>query len=402
MLQFRWLIFTSMMFVSTTLLLGRVASADDEPKFEAETIDDEVMIGYGTALGDVDGDGSVDIMLADKKQFVWYESPSWKKHVLAENLTERDNVCIAARDIDGDGKVEIAVGAQWNPGDTVNSGAVFYLDPPKDRTKPWRAIQLPNEPVVHRMRWLKLNDDRFVLVVSPLHGRGNKNGEGAGVKLIAYERPEDVDGDWASTLLDDSLHVTHNLDPVQWDGLSESEELLYAGREGAMLISLEDGRFTRSPFPLVQGSGEIRMGLLDQATPFLATIEPFHGNELVVYRSEFKRGQKGGQPNSIVERILIDRRINAGHAIATADLFGDGRQEIVAGWRSPNDDGIVGLRVYWAEDAEGREWKSMLLDDNTMACEDARTGDLNGDGLIDIVASGRATHNLKIYWNRSR
>ena len=100
-------------------------AAEQQPKFKAQTIDDTVEIGYGTAIGDVDGDGKPDVILADKKEFVWYQNPSWKKHVIAENLTERDNVCIAARDINGDGKVEIAVGGQWNPGDTLNSGAVF-------------------------------------------------------------------------------------------------------------------------------------------------------------------------------------------------------------------------------------------------------------------------------------
>lgn len=35
-----------------------------------------------------------------------------------------------------------------------------------------------------------------------------------------------------------------------------------------------------------------------------------------------------------------------------------------------------------------------------MACEDLKLADLDGDGRLDIVASGRATKNLVIYWNR--
>src|SRR3954468_17016178 len=89
-----------------------------EAAFEIQTIDENISIGYGLALGDVDGDGKPDILLADQKQFVWYRNGDWKKFVMAENLTEHDNVCIAARDINGDGKVEVAVGAQWNPGET--------------------------------------------------------------------------------------------------------------------------------------------------------------------------------------------------------------------------------------------------------------------------------------------
>ena len=35
----------------------------------------------------------------------------------------------------------------------------------------------------------------------------------------------------------------------------------------------------------------------------------------------------------------------------------------------------------------------------TRNVEQVRLLDLNGDGRPDIVAAGRATHNLKIYWN---
>src|SRR5258708_4551575 len=127
-------------------LYARSLAADPpEPKSTAITLDDHIQIGYGLAIADVDGDGHPDILLADKKQFVWYRNPgpaqardpaAWHKYLLAENLTEDDNVCIAAQDIDGDGKCEIAVGAAWKPSDTEKSGAVFYLIPPADRTQP--------------------------------------------------------------------------------------------------------------------------------------------------------------------------------------------------------------------------------------------------------------------------
>ncbi|QGQ21805.1 hypothetical protein F1728_03470 [Gimesia benthica] len=370
-------------------------AADATPKFKPQTIDDTVEIGYGTAIGDVNGDGKPDILLADKKEFVWYENPSWQRHVIAENLTERDNVCIAARDIDGDGKVEIAVGGEWNPGDTLNSGAVFYLVPPTDRSQLWEPVKLPHQPVVHRMRWVKLDDQKFALVVSPLHGKGNKRGEGAGVKLIAYEKPDNPRDEWQQTIIEDTMHVTHNLDPAQWIPSTPAEEILYAGREGAMLLSYQNGKWSTQKFPLIEGSGEIRMGQLAPENQFIATIEPLHGDRLVLYQST--ASNKG-----IDQRQVLDDNIKAGHAVATADLFGDSRQEIVAGWRTPNKDQKVGVKVYWATDASGKTWESAWIDDNGMACEDLRLGDLNGDGKIDIVAAGRNSHNLKIYWNESK
>jgi hypothetical protein len=44
---------------------------------------------------------------------------------VSSSLPVHHNVCIAAEDITGDGQAEVAVGAEWNPEDPVNSGAVF-------------------------------------------------------------------------------------------------------------------------------------------------------------------------------------------------------------------------------------------------------------------------------------
>lgn len=390
--------------------LAGASALGGEPSFSPQTIDDGVQIGYGVDIGDVDGDGKPDILLADKKQFVWYRNPGWEKHLLAENLTVQDNVCLAARDIDGDGKVEIAVGAEWNPGDTVSSGAVFYLEPPPDRTQLWKAIRLPCEPVTHRMRWVQLAENRFTLVVSPLHGRGNRNGEGAGVKLLAYSKPEAAGEPWKTEVLEDTLHVTHNLDPCQWFPETPSEEILYLGREGAMLLSWSQEKWSKSPLPPIGGGGEIRLGRRADRSPFVVAIEPFHGDKLVYYsqsadqNSESAAQPEDGQPTAaLAAGVVLDDNYNQGHAIATADLFGDAGQEIVAGWRNRNRDGQVGLKVYYQTQngAAGtqQDWRSAWVDENGMATEDVRIADLNGDGRPDIVASGRDTHNLKIYWN---
>src|SRR5262245_6972218 len=200
--------------VAASLALISFANAADValPRFRTVEIDSKIEIGYGVAVADVDGDGKPDILLADKKQIVWYRNPGWEKFVIAENLTKLDNVCLAAADLDGDGKAEVAVGAGWNPSDTVGSGAVFYLIAPKDRTQKWTAVQLPHEPTVHRMKWLRDASGHFQLLVVPLHGRGNKDGEGVGVRLLTYQMPYSLPDSWRTNVLNDSWHLTHNFD----------------------------------------------------------------------------------------------------------------------------------------------------------------------------------------------
>jgi hypothetical protein len=367
------------------------------PRFEAQTIDDNIAIGYGLAIGDVDGDGKPDILLADKKQFVWYRNGDWKRFVMIENLTPHDNVCLAARDLDGDGKVEVAVGAQWNPGETsdaTQSGSVHYLIRPQDPTQRWEALPLPHEPTVHRMRWVRSAEGVPFLVVAPLHGRGNKGGAGAGVKLQAYRMPRDPREPWTLVTLDESMHLTHNLEVVETGKSPGRTHLYFAGKEGVRQVAGFSDKKTAGPAAPVAGvelpTGEVRLGSLGGSQPFLATIEPMHGTAVAIY----PLGNKA-------RRQVLDEQLKEGHALATADLLGLGRDQVVAGWRLPNADNKVGIKLYVPADKTGTQWQAHWIDENGMATEDLQVADLNGDGKADIIASGRATKNLKIYWNKS-
>ncbi len=388
-------------FVILTWGISSLLAAEPPvPSFRAVEIDAKVEIGYGVTVADVDGDKKPDILLADKKQFVWYKNPGWEKFVIAENLTAQDNVCLAAADIDGDGKCEIAVGAEWNPGDTVNSGAVFYLIAPKDRTQKWEPVKLPHEPTVHRMRWVKNWQNEFELVVTPLHGRGNKNGQGDGVKVLAYKKPGEPQQAWTTRVMNDALHMTHNFEPVQWDD-DDAQELLIASREGVFVLNWDPDasalKLTQLSGAESGGAGEVRLGKLAGGKRFFATVEPMHGTNLVVYTEPPAYDGKKLWTRNVVDSTLVD-----GHALACGDLLGIGSDQIVVGWRAMNKPGVkVGIKVFTPLDRDGKNWRMNLADDNTMACEDLCLADLNGDGKLDLVAAGRATKNLKIYFNTS-
>lgn len=383
-------------------LLGSasVLQAADEalPRFRAVEIDSHIEIGYGVTVADIDGDGRPDIVLADKKQIVWYKNPTWQKFVIAENLTPLDDVCVAAADIDGDGKAEIAVGAQWNPGDTVNSGAVFYLIPPADRTQKWEPVELPHEPTVHRMRWMRNHSGAFELIVAPLHGRSNHNGQGEGVRILSYHKPADPRQPWTTELIDGSLHMTHNFDLLK--SAEPQDAMLIAGKEGIFKLTRQASGWSsnqlvgRNPGDTnFNGAGEVRAGKLATGARFIATIQPMHGNQLVVYTPP------ADGTGSFWERHLLDDSLKEGHAVACGDLLGNGSDQIVVGWRSKNSDGKVGIKLFAAVDGKAREWRQTTIDDDTMACEDLCLADLDGDGKLDIVAAGRATKNVKVYFN---
>ena len=380
-----------------------------EPRFEARVIDAAVGIGYGLAVGDVDGDQKPDLLLADAREIVWYQNPTWQKHRISGSLTKRDHVCIAARDVDGDGKVEVAVGAQWNPGETTNdaeSGAVFYLQRPADGgTGLWTAVPLAHEPTVHRMSWVKNGEGKPCLVVVPLHGRGNQNGTGPnGVRIHAFPFP-DKPGDasaWKPQVISDRLHITHNIDSAAGAGgdrmIIGSHEGFLEVRPGAAgwettLQTPADAPGVTLPF---SGIGEIRFGPPAAGSApgtVIAAIEPFHGPHLALY-------QKNPATREWTREVL-DSTMNQGHALACGNLLGLPRGQIIAGWREPNAEGTFGIRIHWQE-KPGQAWqKAWVASGNSMACEDLKLADLDADGRLDVIASGRSTKNVVVYWNRT-
>lgn len=378
------------------LLSGTALNALPEPPpaaFRAQTLDAELQIGYGLSIADIDGDGKQDIVLVDAKETVWYRNPEWTKHRMTGALTKLDHVCVAACDIDHDKKAEVAVGAEWNPGDTKNSGAVFTLTAPEDRTKEWSARKQHHEPTVHRMQWVKEDGGVHFLAVLPLHGCGNVNTEGDGIRFLGY-RPQ-KENKWPTFLINDQFHLAHNFDPVPWPG-TKGEAMLVACKEGVHL--LEGAGDDWKPVRMTEkGSGEVRLGKLPDGKRMIATIEPFHGNEVVVNPEN-----SGGLWSA--KRVLLDDSLAEGHALATADFLGLGYDQIIAGWRKPDTkDKKVGIRLYVPTAEDGSAWKlHATIDDNTMACEDFKVADLNGDGKPDVIAAGRATKNLIVYWNERK
>lgn len=368
--------------------------------FKAVTIDDHIAIGYGLAVADVDGDKDGDIVLADKEAIAWYRNPDWTRFLMAERLTPEDNVCVAAADLDGDGKAEVAVGAGWNPGDTISSGALFYLVAPANRTERWEPIRLAHDPTIHRIHWARNGEGAWDLLSLPLHGRGNKNGRGDGVRLLAYRRPADPRSAWTTDLIHEGWHATHNFDIYHF-ARGKADQLLVAGREGVFDLTWSEDTWkcftiaTNGPTPDFIGAGEVRAGHVNRSFSFVATIEPMHGNQLVVYDAPHVN-----DPSSLWKRKVIDETLADGHALACGDLLGQGRDQIVAGWRAMNRPGVrVGIRLY-SSDEKLEKWTAATIDDNEMACEDLKLADLDADGDLDIVAAGRATKNVKIYFNQ--
>jgi hypothetical protein len=351
--------------------------------------------GYQASVADMNGDGRPDVIGLSEHPaaLAWYDNPGWTKHPVA--VDGHAFIDVAPLDADGDGRTDLVLATDFDlPGG--ESGRLHFLT--RGRAgETWRVSAIADEPNSHRLRWADLDGDgKKELVDVPITGRGSKDPDYDAVpaRLVMYRPPA-----WQPVVIDQSSHVVHGVRIVDWDG-DPAQEILTASFEGVILYDWRArekrwqktrlGEGDQRPGPK-RGASEVAMGQLGKGARFLATVEPWHGNQVVVYRPPAGGG-------GLWQRAVIDDSLVEAHALAAGDLDGDGRDEIVAGFRGKGRR----LLIYRARDAAGSAWERVVLDDGDMATSSVVIADLNGDRRPDIVAIGSASGNLKWYENRPR
>src|SRR3954471_7449570 len=143
-----------MAFLASALTLPAAArAADSGPiesggvKFRPQEVDRSLKVGYAVKLIDLNGDGKLDIAVVDSARVIWFENPgnadpaaAWKLHTIVDDKQggiKADNVCFDFYDIDGDGKLDCALGADWQPGNVKAGGSLQWLQQGKNIDDPW-------------------------------------------------------------------------------------------------------------------------------------------------------------------------------------------------------------------------------------------------------------------------
>jgi hypothetical protein len=343
--------------------------------------------GYQVVIADLNKDGKPDIiaLASGVPDLVWYENPGWQRHVLAGEQSQLINT--AAYDIDGDGIPELAVAQGFTTTTKTSKGIVSILTHGADVTQPWTAKEIDRVPTAHRLRWIDADGSgKKMLVMAPLIGMDSAAPDyKTPVSIYFYRAP-----DWKREVLTDTFTgLIHGIEPMAWDGV-KGQALMSAGFMGIYLHRFANGKWTPAemtkgdpePWPK-SGTSDVALGKLG-AQKFVATIEPWHGNQIVIYK-----------PGAGVwARQMIDDTITDGHSVVTVDVDGDGRDEVVAGQRG----GARSLMLYTAA-ADGATWTKRVIDEGGMAGAGCAAADLNADKRMDIVCIGTATANLKWYEN---
>jgi hypothetical protein len=371
------------------LVMGLTLAAAEPPRFTEHTVATGLRGGYQVVVADLNRDGKPDLigLASGLPELVWFENPGWQRHVIVGGQSRMIN-CVPVPGTDGIPDIVLATGFSNIAKDS--SGEVFVLRHNGDPREPWTATEIDRLPTSHRLRLADIDGSgKPVVVNAPLTGAKAGPPDFREPVPLVYYRP----GEWKRQLIsEENSGVMHGILVLDWDG-DRRDEILTASFGGIHLFKMgKDRRWTRTeiakgdpaPWPK-SGSSDLAVGRLAK-NRFIASIEPWHGNQVAVYR----------QSGAAWERQAIDDSLVDGHTIAAADFNRDGLDEIVGGFRGRP----YNLYLYTAAGAAGDRWSRQMLDEGGMGAAACAVVDLNADGRPDLACIGSATANLKWYENR--
>jgi Aldos-2-ulose dehydratase, beta-propeller domain/FG-GAP-like repeat len=380
----------SALLAASLILSGAAAPADPPHKhtahFSAHIVAMDLRGGYQVIVADVNHDGKQDLVAvaSQLRDLIWFENPAWTRHVIASGFTQMINV--AAHDVDGDGIPELALAHGFSMNPANSAGVITILTHLGDPTNPWIAKEIDRLPTAHRIRWADIDGSgKKVLVLAPLVAADARAPDYRGLTPLTVYRP----GAWKREQIAVTDGLIHGILVADWNRRGR-DGIVTVGFSGAHLDEYNGGAWQRSE--IIKGSPEPwpKSGVSDIAVVrlgnrrLLATIEPWHGNEIVVYRMD----------QGAWARHVIDTEATDVHTIVTADVDGRGHDVIIAGERR----GKRSVYLYSPRDDNGLEWDKETLDDGTMPGSGCAVGDLNGDKRVDVTCISGTT--LKWYENR--
>lgn len=383
-------------------------------------------------------------LLEQEKTVEFDVSKRWQKHIIGENIFRDHGHSTAIGDLDGDGRTDalIAFGRRYDL--SPEDGVWWYRQPVNPKTEPWPRFQLTNPTMP--IRWcmavgtgdvdndgdldvaaLSFNDGRVYLAVNPLKESGNV--ETPWRTLIIHDEPErhgeqveiiDVDGDGFRDIVFSNysyIHVLFNPEgqpdgkwedkKVYGDIPADAHSVVAADFDRDGDLDLANASGVASMYWYEQPDGNARNGrwkrhLVRQKRDHWGAIQKVDVNldgavDIIAMNAHGHPGEIFWMENpGDSKKYWSYHRIGEQtypHGSSLIDIDGDGQQELWVGDSSNgcggsdycwNDGGIV---FFQQSDDPTKPWIVNRVAAAPETGRQCRAADIDRDGDMDMVST---------------
>lgn len=351
---------------------------------KVDTQSDRPVKPYIKLLGDLSGDGCVDILVASAKSngIVWYESPNWIRHVIRSDgaFSEQGQLADVDRDGDIDAILPGRTGIHWyeNP---ISGNEIG--DPRTDR---WNAHLIGSDGTnVHDLAVADLDKDGLLDIAARYEKETRKP------LTVWFQQPPDH---WKAVEVSD--HYGEGLDVGDidgdgWQDLVINELWLRNGDNGSRW---EAARYTE--------------GMPDQLKVVCGDIDRDGRDEIVVSpQSRVPQETRAviacfflipaEQQTRWSMQVLAEgpEQVNKVHGLAIGDMDRDGDLDITTSKRH-DARGRIEICIYDNTDGKGRSWSRSVV--AQAGSHNHVLGDIQCDGDLDILGANWNDEALIEVW----